>query len=175
MPDIGHVAVGLLAGRLYAAKGDAKGAWRAGAAFSAVSLLPDLDLIGRGLGADDLGPLGHRGALHSLAAAALIGLAVAAFNRRAGIFAALVAASHGALDMLDVGNLGVAYLWPLTPRRFFWPWRFLPGPPPGEHWLSLDGARAVAAGSLYFLPVFAAALWPRSALQSRAPSAILKS
>lgn len=170
MPDLGHLSVGLLAGRWYVGdKAEPRELKAAAAAFCVLSLLPDLDLIGRGLGRADGMALGHRGAFHSLAAAVIVAAAcaVAASRlwklpaRRAFLFAGLVVASHGALDMLDTGNLGVKYLWPFTSRHFFWPWRFLPGPPPGENWLSLQGARVVAEGTAYFIPVFILALWPR--------------
>jgi inner membrane protein len=165
MPDVGHVAVGLAAARLYtgAAVSENRG-MKAALAFSAVSLLPDCDMLGRAAGLPDSALLGHRGALHSFAFAVLVGLAARIFARsgRAALFSFAVAASHGALDMLDTGALGVAYFWPLTDRRFFWPLRFLPGPPPGEHWLTAAGARSVVSGAVFFVPLFAYALRRRA-------------
>jgi len=170
MPDIGHLAPGLLAARWY----DGKRSRGAAYAFCALSFLPDLDLVGRALGRADGSALGHRGAMHSLAFAAAVAVCAAAAGRRralparrTALFAFFVVASHGALDMLDTGPLGVAYLWPFSSTLFFWPWRFLPGPPPGEHWLTLAGARAVAVGALYFAPVFLFALRPDAREASR--------
>jgi inner membrane protein len=122
-------------------------------------------MLSRAAGIPDSSWFGHRGATHSLAFALLVGLAAGSLSRsrRAALLALLVAASHGALDMLDTGELGVAYLWPLTGRRFFWPWRFLPGPPPGEHWLTAAGARSVALGAVGFIPFFFYALRRRAA------------
>ena len=158
----------MLAGRAYSgSRLDEPGGLRAAAAFSALSLLPDLDLIGRPFGVAALSVWGHRGAAHSLAAALLVGVAAALLCRRlklpakrTALLCALVVASHGALDMLDTGSLGVAYAWPLTAQRFFWPLRFLAGPPPGENWLSLAGARSVALGLVPFLPLVAWSLRP---------------
>lgn len=169
MPDLGHVAVGLAAGRAYAgARVNEPGGLRAAAAFSALALLPDLDLVGRLFGVPALAPWGHRGAAHSVLAALFVAAAAVPLCRalrlpvrRAALFVLCVVASHGALDMLDTGALGVACLWPLSASRFFWPLRFLPGPPPGEHWLTFAGARAVLWGVVPFLPLFAWALRPR--------------
>lgn len=167
MPDLGHVAVGLYAARVRGGRPPARGrALRAGLALSALSLLPDGDLIGRLFGVPDASILGHRGFMHSLAAALVAAFAVWLWRRREAprdaLWAFAVMASHGALDMLDRGRLGVAYLWPLTGKRFFWPapLRFLPGPPPGEHWLSWAGAASVGLGVLPFLPLFWLALRP---------------
>lgn len=159
MPDVGHVAVGLFAAR-------ERPGWRWAAALSLVSLLPDVDMIARALGAPDNTPWGHRGMTHSLFFAALVGAAAFAITRRRreALLFFLVCASHGALDMLDRGALGVEYLWPLSAKNYFWPWRFLPGPPPGEQWLTAAGARVVVLGAMPFVPLFAAALVRRKKL-----------
>src|ERR687895_792307 len=64
--------------------------WRAGAWFALLAMLPDADLL---FGA-------HRGISHSLGAACIVGLAVAALTRRPGfaIAAAAAYASHVVLD-----------------------------------------------------------------------------
>ncbi len=173
MPDIGHVVVGLYAGRLKAGEEASRArALRLGALLGVVSLLPDFDMIPRALGVPDASVWGHRGALHSLAAAVVVGAAVALWRGKDGLWAFAVMASHGALDMLDTGRLGVAYLWPFSPKRFFWPdvVRFLPGPPPGEHWATLAGARVIALGALPFLPLLFLALRPRASEPAAAES-----
>lgn len=155
MPDTGHVAVGLLAARRF--DDDLR---KTGVTFSLLSLLPDIDMIGRKLGYDHT-MLGHRGLTHSLVFAGLVGLALLAWKgRRFALWAALIVASHGFLDMADVGPNGVAYLWPFSTKFYFWPGalRFLPGPPPGENYLSWAGAYRVGVGTLWFLPVFWLAL-----------------
>lgn len=161
MPDIGHVAVGLYAARLKEGERPLlKDVLRAGLFWSALALLPDSDILFWALGAPDTSALGHRGAFHSLVFAVFAAGIVWLYRRKDGWAAFFVVASHGALDMLDTGRLGVAYLWPLSGKRLFWPdaMRFLPGPPPGQHWLTLAGARVIALGALPFLPLFFLAL-----------------
>jgi inner membrane protein len=162
MPDVGHVAVGLAAARAYERR-DAW-TWRAGIAFSVLSLLPDADIpVSAALHAPWNTPLGHRGWTHSLFFAALVAAGVWAFSRRRRLtlFAFLVVASHGALDMLDRGRLGVEYLWPLSAKNYFWPLRVLPGgEPPGGLW-SWAEARQVLVGTLWFVPCFAYAFQRR--------------
>lgn len=96
-------------------------------------MLPDADVLGFGLGIRYGDLLGHRGLSHSLAFAALLaGATVAAwFRRGAGslgpvaVFAvlALATASHGLLDALTDGGLGIAFFSPFDATRYFLPWR----------------------------------------------------
>lgn len=164
MASLGHVAVGLAAGRAWAGAR----AGKAMLALSALSLLPDVDVVGMALGVPYGAPFGHRGATHSLAAAALIGL-VAPFvarakGRRAVAMALLVAAvvaSQGLLDAMTDGGKGVALLWPFTTRRIFLAWRPIPVAPIGVGLLSMEGLEVLAWEAVVFLPLFAYALWPR--------------
>jgi inner membrane protein len=94
------------------------------------SVVPDADVIAFRLGIAYEEVLGHRGISHSLVFAALLGLpaSAAASWFKAGrlmtfLFIFLAAASHGLLDMLTSGGLGVAILWPWTDTRYFFPWR----------------------------------------------------
>jgi inner membrane protein len=94
----------------------------------AASTLPDLDIFAFRLGIAYSDQLGHRGFSHSLLFAIVLGV-LAAFLVRylktrslaAFTFVFLAAASHGLLDMLTNGGLGVAYLWPFSDQRFFFP------------------------------------------------------
>ena len=95
----------------------------------AAAMAPDLDVIGFKLGIAYADSMGHRGITHSLAFAFLLGLFAAAFSSRlrahplvTGAFVFLVCASHGLLDMLTNGGLGIAYLWPFTNQRYFLSW-----------------------------------------------------
>ena len=106
----------------------------------AAAMAPDLDAIGLRWGIAYADIDGHRGLLHSLAFAALLGLlaAVAAgplrtTRPRAFAFVLACAASHGLLDMLTTGGLGVAWFWPFSDARHFLPWRVIKVSP-----LSLD-------------------------------------
>src|SRR3954462_8971017 len=74
MASLGHVAVGMVAGRIWTRSagekhsGAANEASLIGAmmAFGALSLAPDLDVIAFRLGIPYSAPFGHRGAAHSL-------------------------------------------------------------------------------------------------------------
>jgi inner membrane protein len=104
--------------------------WLAGAACA---LLPDADVIGYRLGVPYDAPLGHRGASHSLAFAAAVALGAAALlfrgprpavsRRRAVAFFFAAGASHGLLDAMTAGGLGIALFAPLSDARVFLPFR----------------------------------------------------
>jgi inner membrane protein len=127
---------------------------RLAAAGVVASLLPDLDVLGFYTGVPYAGPFGHRGATHSLAAALVLALAGAALHgplrtrpRTAFLFLLAAAASHGLLDALTNGGLGVALLWPLSDERFFAPVRLIPVAPLrrvlGPRALAVLGSEAV--------------------------------
>src|SRR5438552_8880460 len=61
MASIGHVAIGMAAARVYEAPRWSSMAWS-----SALSLVPDADVVGFSLGVEYGDPSGHRGATHSL-------------------------------------------------------------------------------------------------------------
>jgi len=103
---------------------------RLAAAACVASVLPDIDAIGFGLGIPYDAPLGHRGFTHSLFFAALIALGCAAFAGFLRAPAAVVfgvvfvsAVSHGVLDAMTTGGLGVAFFSPFSNERYFLPWR----------------------------------------------------
>jgi inner membrane protein len=90
--------------------------------------LPDLDVVTFHFGIPYSADLGHRGFSHSLAFAALVGLAGAAVHRalgaafaRAFLFLFAATASHGLLDVFTDGGLGVAFLWPWSSERYWAP------------------------------------------------------
>ena len=92
------------------------------------SALPDLDVITARWGVPYSADLGHRGFTHSLLFAAVVALAGAAAARtlratfaRAFVFLFVAIGSHGVLDALTNGGLGVALLWPASGDRFFAP------------------------------------------------------
>lgn len=163
MATIGHLAVGLAVAR-----------WRDGQravplaaamlGWSLLALAPDLDLVGFALGVRYAAPFGHRGASHSLAAALLVGAIAALLRRPRGATFLLVAgvvASHGVLDLLTDGGLGVALLWPLAERRLFAPLRPLPVAPIGAGLFSARGLSGMAREAIYFAPLLLYAGWPR--------------
>jgi inner membrane protein len=107
-----------------------KRVWLAGVICSVV---PDLDVIGFRFGIHYGDFWGHRGFTHSLVFAALLAgmVALAIFRRGAmgvGRFALfaylfLATASHGVLDAMTDGGLGVAFFSPFDTTRYFLPWR----------------------------------------------------
>ncbi len=169
MASIGHIAVGLVASRHTGQP--RSGGVGAALLLSILSLLPDVDVVAFRLGIPYSAPFGHRGATHSLAAALACGViagALWAWLGRRGPGAAIltctaVVASHGLLDMLTDGGLGVALLWPFSDERFFAPWRPLPVAPIGRRLLSARGLSVLGREALLFLPAWLYALWPRGA------------
>ncbi|HEX2492813.1 MAG TPA: metal-dependent hydrolase [Steroidobacter sp.] len=96
------------------------------------SAAPDLDVIGFRAGIAYGSVLGHRGISHSLFFALFSAILVSPFSRILGstrlitasvVFAAT--ASHGLLDALTSGGLGVAFFAPLSVDRYFLPWRVI--------------------------------------------------
>ena len=84
--------------------------------WSAVSLLPDADVIGFAWGIRYGDPWGHRGATHSFAFAVLVGIAaglLASAARlpplRTALTASLVLASHPLLDILTEIEGNISY------------------------------------------------------------------
>jgi inner membrane protein len=129
---------------------------------------PDLDVVAFDLGIAYHAPWGHRGAVHSPAFAALCGLALGLAARvagvgaiRAGVVAGLVMMSHGLLDTLTDGGLGIALGWPLSDQRFFAPVRALPVAPIGIGMVSSRGLQVLATELALFLPLLILAAWPR--------------
>lgn len=130
MPSvISHPAVVLALGPVFARVGVAPRLWLVGAVCTVV---PDLDSIGFFRGVPYASLLGHRGLSHSLLFALTLALALGPLCRRlspkASLFAVvgflfLCTASHGALDALTNGGLGVAFFSPFDRHRYFLPWR----------------------------------------------------
>jgi len=94
------------------------------------SVLPDVDSVGYWLGVPYGHWLGHRGLTHSLSFALALGWMASLWAARLqasrlAVFltVALATGSHGILDAMTSGGLGVALFAPLSNRRFFLPWR----------------------------------------------------
>ena len=129
MASLGHIAVGMAAARAYDPERPPR--WTSMALWSALSLLPDIDVFVRHLRAR--GPW---------------------FNAAHGDFAAVVLASHGLLDTMTDGGLGAALLWPFSLARYFAPWRPIPVAPIGLDFFTLDGAIVALSELLLFLPLW---------------------
>ncbi|MBT3331827.1 MAG: metal-dependent hydrolase [Rhodospirillaceae bacterium] len=126
-----HAAVGLTLGY---ALGPARRSGRYWLACALLPVIPDADVIGLPMGIAYGDLLGHRGLSHSLTFAIVLGLVtafyVARLEKREGremrhlavLFVVLIA-SHGLMDMLTNGGLGIALFSPFITERFFWDWR----------------------------------------------------
>ena len=159
MASIGHVAVGLTAAR--SSVDDRASGWLSLLFWSALSLFPDIDVVGFLRGVPYGAPWGHRGATHSLAFAmaggVLVGLGARLFKKpmlRTMGLATLVLASHGLLDTMTDGGLGAALLWPFSLTRYFAPWRPIPVAPIGPAFFSPDGAMIALTEVVLFLPLW---------------------
>lgn len=98
----------------------------------AASILPDVDSLGFAAGVPYSHPLGHRGFTHSLFFAAFVAALMIPQARRMGVspslafgFVLVSTASHGLLDAMTSGGLGVAFLSPFSGERYFLPWRVI--------------------------------------------------
>lgn len=111
------------------------------------SILPDADVLGFRFGIEYAHPLGHRGFTHSI----LFGLLYALFcliffrkeSHKSKIFLFLLfffsIMSHGLLDMLTNGGLGVGLFIPFENSRYFFPITPLEVSPIGAHFFSPRG------------------------------------
>lgn len=125
-----HAVAALASGSCFYRPGVPKRVWVAGAACS---VIPDLDVIGFRYGVHYGDFWGHRGFTHSLVFAALAAVIIVmmAFRRgappmsRSALLAYLffAGASHGLLDAMTSGGLGVAFFSPIDTSRYFLPWR----------------------------------------------------
>jgi len=137
--------------------------------LSALSVLPDADFVAFMVGIPYANPFGHRGMTHSLLFAVLVGLVVVVALRIRGrpvlldaALATLVVASHGVLDAMTTGGLGVEFFWPVDTRRYFLPWEFIPVAPLGAGMLTARGLSVLLTEAVLFLPAWAYAFWPRA-------------
>jgi inner membrane protein len=97
---------------------------------SLISAAPDLDVIAFRFGIPYDSPWGHRGFTHSIFFAFFFSFFPILFHRffkasRISIYFMTFVSmlSHGLLDALTNGGLGVAFLWPFNSQRYFFPWK----------------------------------------------------
>jgi inner membrane protein len=156
--------------------------WLAGALCS---MIPDLDVVGFrfGIRYDDF--WGHRGFTHSLAFAALLAgtVLILAFphgvpnlSRLAlWVYLFLATASHGFLDAMTDGGLGVAFFAPFNNARYFLRWTPIHVSPIGiSRFFTARGLAVVRSELLWvWVPtaVLTAAVWLiRISAHSQVPS-----
>ncbi len=131
MPSsITHAFVGVAAG--YVCMGRPM-PWRFWALAALCPALIDADVVSFSLGIEYEAFFGHRGFFHSLTFAAAFAVIVVAMEFRDrrpssrawwGMFAFffLIIGSHGVLDALTDGGLGIAIFSPFDTTRYFFPW-----------------------------------------------------
>jgi inner membrane protein len=126
------------------------------------AMLPDIDVIGFAFGIHYGDMLGHRGLTHSLLFALLIGFATVALLFREEkpfskswfslvIYFFVVTASHGVLDALTNGGLGVAFFAPFSNTRYFFPWRPIEVSPIGLRFFSSRSAWEVLVSEIVWI------------------------
>lgn len=124
-----HAVAALSVGTCYYEPRIPKHLWAVGAVCS---MVPDVDVIGFRFGVKYGDLWGHRGFTHSITFAILLAFVVTAIAFRRGFptlsrfsiwsYLFLATASHGLLDAMTDGGLGVAFFAPFDNRRFFLPW-----------------------------------------------------
>lgn len=122
--------------------------WRLASSLAVLSVLPDLDVVAFYFHIPYSHWLGHRGLSHSLFFAVVVGAVVARVGfghlrtrpRQWGlvlVLCILALASHGLLDALTDGGLGIGFFLPFENTRTFFPFRPLQVSPIGvSHFLS---------------------------------------
>ncbi|GAA3596946.1 metal-dependent hydrolase [Flavivirga amylovorans] len=92
------------------------------------TILPDFDVIGFKLGVPYEHPMGHRGFTHSILFSIIWALVLAVTmgrkNKKIWFLVILLSTlSHGILDAMTSGGMGVGFLIPFNNNRFFFPFR----------------------------------------------------
>lgn len=126
----GHAAVAIALGNSFSKKMTSWKFWLL-AVFCAI--IPDADVIGFSFGIKYQSFWGHRGFSHAIVFAVGLGfLLTGLFYRKHfftlkgllySLFFGICTASHGVLDALTTGGLGVAFFSPFDDTRYFFPWR----------------------------------------------------
>ena len=97
------------------------------------AIIPDADVIGFSFNIKYHSFWGHRGFSHSIVFAIVLGFLITfLFYKKHfftvqgllySLFFAICTCSHGILDALTTGGLGVAFFSPFNDIRYFFPWR----------------------------------------------------
>jgi inner membrane protein len=148
---------------------------------AACSVIPDLDVIGFRFGIRYGDFWGHRGFTHSLLFAALIASTVMLIGFRQvlpgvgrlpiWIYFFLATGSHGFLDAMTDGGLGVAFFSPFDNHRHFFPWTPIRVSPIGVGRFFTDRGFAVLQSELAWIWLPSALLAISAWVIRRRPSA----
>ena len=135
--------------------------WPAWVAAAGCAILPDADALGYRLGVPYDSLWGHRGLTHSLLAAAVVATVGVGFRPlsaalrtvaagRLALLLLLATASHGFLDALTTGGLGVAFFSPWHPERYFFGFRPIRVSPIGiKAFFGARGLRVLASEAVW--------------------------
>ena len=152
-----HAVAALGIGACFYRPGTPKRIWVGGALCA---VIPDLDVVGFRFGVRYGDFWGHRGFTHSLVFAALLASAVLPLVFRQAIpglnrialwtYLFLATASHGLLDAMTDGGLGVAFFSPFNTSRYFLPWTPIRVSPIGiTRFFSYRGLAVIQSELLY--------------------------
>ena len=160
-----HVVAALGIGACFYRPGVPRRVWVTGAICS---VIPDLDVIGFRFGIHYGDFWGHRGFTHSILFAALLASAGVLVGFRQVLpglgriplwmYFFLATASHGLLDAMTDGGLGVAFFAPFDNHRYFLPWTPLRVSPIGAGRFFTDRGLAVLQSELLWIWLPAALL-----------------
>lgn len=134
------------------------------------SMLPDIDVIGFAFGIRYGDLWGHRGFTHSLLFAAAVSLTAAQFmggqptawpgkKLVMALWLFLITASHGFLDAMTNGGLGVAFFSPFDRHRYFFSWRPIAVSPIGTHGLSSSRMAHILSTELLWVWIPTTLVW----------------
>ncbi len=146
----------------------------------ACSILPDLDVIGFSFGIRYGDLWGHRGFTHSLFFASLLSAVLVGLwyrqqstsaKIRLFLYFFLCTASHGVLDAMTDGGLGVAFFSPFETSRYFFAVRPVAVSPIGiGEFFTADAFRVLASEITWiWLPTLGAWLLVRSLAKATCP------
>lgn len=126
---LSHAVAALSIGTCFYRSGTPNRIWAIGALCS---VIPDIDVVGFRFAIRYGDFWGHRGFTHSLVFAALLAVAIVTLGFREATpglsrfslwaYFFLATASHGLLDAMTDGGLGVAFFSPFDNHRYFLPW-----------------------------------------------------
>ena len=126
----GHAAAAIALGNSFSKKYTS---WKFWLLAVLCAIFPDADVIGFKFNIKYHSFWGHRGFSHSIVFALGFGFLITLLFYRKyfftikgvfyGMFFALCTISHGVLDALTTGGLGVAFFSPFNDTRYFFPWR----------------------------------------------------
>ena len=151
-----HAIVALAMGKAFQSK---ELSWRELFLGALCSVVPDLDVIGLYVGIQYGDVWGHRGLTHSVLFAVLLAASLVALWYRGtpavammGLFFYffLCTLSHGVLDAMTNGGLGVAFFSPFDTTRYFFPLRPVLVSPIGvSEFFSEYGIRILASEAIW--------------------------